>query len=411
MRRRKSDFASRKPREWGIRAAIAALALVLAYFAVAHSLAQVLRTKAPERAYAMSSYDGRITAYLSGKLSGPEATTEQRQKADQLARRALMQDATAVAAVATLGLNAQMRGELATARRYFAYSDKLSRRDLRTRLLMIEDAVAREDIPGALRNYDIALRTSRAAPDLLFPVLASAIGDTAIRQETIDILSDKPEWSDHFLNYVASQGNDPASASQLFIELEGSGVTVSSFAQAGITNKLIEQGEFNAAWTHYARTRRIKDRRTLRDPGFTQALTYPSQFDWTPLGGDSGISATIQPASAGGFFEYSAPATVGGPLLQQLLMLTPGDYLLEGRSVEIDQQTPDLPYWSLICVDGRELGRVVVTNSAEAAGRFGGRLAVPADCRAQHLRLIARSSNAIGGQSGRIDEVRLRPAS
>lgn len=91
-------------------------------------------------------------------MSGLE--TARRREADRLARLALRQDPTAVAALATLGLNAQIRGDTNSARRYFAYSDKLSRRSLTTRLWAIEDAVARDDIPAALRNYDVALRTS-----------------------------------------------------------------------------------------------------------------------------------------------------------------------------------------------------------------------------------------------------------
>lgn len=411
MGRRKSELASRKLKEWGVRAAIAAIALVLAYFAVTHSLAQVLRTKAPERAYAMSSYDGRIAAYLSGKLSGPNATKEQRAEADRLARQALRQDATAVAAVATLGLNAQMRGELSIARSYFAYSDRLSRRDLRTRLWMIEDAVAREDLSGALHNYDIALRTSRAAPELLYPILASAISDEAIRAELVKTLSDAPDWSGHFLNYLAVEGDDPVSVARLYAELTKAGVVVAEFAQAGVVDKLIEQGDYSAAWEYYAGIRNITDRRSIRDPSFTKTLSYPSQYDWTPMGGSSGISTLIQPTYSGGFFEFSAPAAVGGVLLQQLQMLMPGTYAIEGRSSGIDQETSDLPYWILTCVDGRELGRAIVENSLETRGTFSGRIAVPTDCPAQRLRFVARSSNAIGGQSGRIEEVRIRPIS
>lgn len=400
----------RSPKEWAARIALALLALVLGYFAVTHSLAQVLRTKAPEQAYRLAPYDGRITAYLSAKMSGPGATTEERAEADRLARLALRQDPTAVAAVATLGINAQLRGDTEVARRYFEYSDKLSRRDLRTRLWFIEDAVAREDVPEALRHYDIALRTSRGAPNLLYPVLGTAISDATIRSELVKTLAAKPAWTESFIGYAADNG-DTVSVARLFQDLRHSNVVIPDAAQASIIGRLVTEENYAAAWSYFASIRPNADRRRSRDTSFAANLTAPSPFDWTPLGGDAGISTVIQSGSQDGIFDFSAPATVGGPLLQQLQLLPTGDYVIEGRTIDLDQAETARPYWVLICTNGRELGRVEVPNSSENGGVFRGQFTVNAGCPAQYLRLVARPSNAIGGLSGQIDEVQLRPAS
>lgn len=410
MARRQSRLPRRSPKEWSVRIALALLAVVLGYFAVTHSLAQVLRTKAPEQAHRLAPYDGRITAYLSAKMSGPGATAEERAESDRLARLALQQDPTAVAAVATLGINAQLRGDTKAARRYFEYSDKLSRRDLRTRLWFIENAVAREDIPEALRHYDIALRTSRAAPDLLYPVLGSAISDATIRTELAKTLAAKPAWTEGFIGYVAGNG-DAVSVARLFQDLHRANVVIPDPAQASVIGRLVAEENYSAAWSYYASVRPNADRRRSRDASFTANLTAPSPFDWAPLGGDAGISTVIQSGSQDGIFDFSAPAAVGGPLLQQLQLLPTGDYVIEGRTIDLDQAETARPYWVLICTNGRELGRVEVPNSSENGGVFRGRFTVNAGCPAQYLRLVARPSNAIGGLSGQIDEVQLRPAS
>jgi len=410
MARRKSRLPRRSPKEWAVRIALALLALVLGYFAVTHSLAQVLRTKAPEQAYRLAPYDGRITAYLSAKMSGPGATAEERAESDRLARIALRQDPTAVAAVATLGINAQLRGDTKAARRYFEYSDKLSRRDLRTRLWFIEDAVAREDIPEALRHYDIALRTSRGAPDLLYPVLGSAISDATIRTELAKTLAAKPAWMESFVGYAAVNG-DTVSVARLFQNLRRANVIIPDHEQASVIGRLATEENYSAAWSYYASVRPDADRRRSRDASFSANLTAPSSFDWAPLGGDAGISTVIQSRNQDGMFDFSAPATVGGPLLQQLQLLPTGDYVIEGRTIDLDQADAARPYWVLICTNGRELGRVEVPNSSENGGVFRGRFTVDAECPAQYLRLVARPSNAIGGLSGQIDEVQLRPAS
>lgn len=405
MARRRVRLPHRSPKEWGARVVLALVAAALCYGAVTHSLAQVLRTKAPEQAYRLAPYDGRVSAYLSAKMSGPEATADDRAQADRLALLSLRQDPTAVAAVATLGLNAQIRGDIETARRYFEYSDRLSRRDLRTRLWLIEDAVAREDIPGALRHYDIALRTSRTAPELLYPVLASAISDRTIRDELVKTLASRPAWTEGLIGYAAANA-DEVSAARLFQELRRVRVEVPETAQAGVISRLVTAERYADAWAYYASIRDGTDRQRSRDAAFTANLSQPTLLDWTPLGGDTGISTVIQ----GGVLDFSAPASVGGPLVQQLQFLTPGDYSIEGRTIDVDQIESARPYWALFCVDGRELGRVVLSNSNENEGRFTGQFTVTGDCPAQYLRLIARSSDAIGGLSGQVDNVQLQPA-
>lgn len=409
MARRKSRLPRRSPREWAVRIALALLALVLGYFAVTHSLAQVLRTKAPEQAYRLAPNDGRITAYLSAKMSGPGATAEERAESDRLARLALRQDPTAVAAVATLGINAQLRGATKAARRYFEFSDKLSRRDLRTRLWFIEDAVARENIPEALRHYDIALRTSRGAPDLLYPVLGAAISDATIRTELAKTLAAKPAWSESFIGYAAGNG-DAVSVARLFQDLRRVNVVIPDPALASVIGRLVAEANYAAAWSYYASVRPDADRRRSRDASFAANLIAPSPFDWAPLGGEAGISTVIQSGNQDGIFDFSAPATVGGTLLQQLQLLPTGDYVIEGRSINLEQAATARPYWVLTCTNGRELGRVDVPNSSANGGVFRGRFTVSTGCPAQYLRLVARPSNAIGGLSGQIDEVQLRPA-
>ena len=122
----------RTPVEWGIRGGIAVGALFLGWAAVTHSLGYTLRDSRPELAYSLSSHDGRIGALLSAALSSTEVDKATRERSDRIARQALVQDPTAVAAVATLGINAQLRGDTGPARRIFAYANQLSRRDLRT---------------------------------------------------------------------------------------------------------------------------------------------------------------------------------------------------------------------------------------------------------------------------------------
>ncbi|MGW8192428.1 hypothetical protein [Sphingomonas hankookensis] len=394
--------------EWGVRGALAITAAGLGYVSVSHSLAYMIRASAPARAHALASWDGRITALLSEQLSGPDATPADRKRADELARLALRQDPTTVPAVATLGINAQVRGDTTAARRIFAYSERLSRRDLRTRLWAIEDAVDRGDIPGALRNYDIALRTSRIAAGLLFPVLASAISDPDIRQALVSRLVQRPIWSDQFLASIAATGPEVRATAILFEALQRRGITLPSGAASALVSRLLAENHVGDAWRFYATLTPGADRRVARDPNFTANLTSPTPFDWVPVI-DSGVSATLQRGERGGIFDFSVPPNLGGPILRQTQLLPPGNYEIKGSSIGIEQADDALPYWTLTCPNGRELGRVIVPNSAQANGRFAGRFTVPAGCMVQQLVLVARSSEQLSGLTGQISEIRLQP--
>lgn len=411
---RRGAGRGRSRREWAFRLGLAAIAAWFGWNAATHSLATALRESAPERAHQLAPYNGRITAILSAKWILDPANPARQAEAERFAKQALLRDPTAVLAVVTLGLAADQRGDAAAARRLFTYSERLSRRDMTTQIWAIEDSVARNDIAGALRHYDIALRTTYNAPELLFPVLVNAIDDPTIRIQLTRTLAARPAWGPAFVDHVAVGGSNPRATASLFTSLNRAGLTVSESAQTALIGALAAKGDYDAAWSYYASVRPSADRRRSRDPRFTSTNDSPSQFDWQAMN-DVGITTAIQRGDdvsghASGVFDFAAPANVGGQLLRQLQLLPAGRYVLTGRSAGIDQPEASRPYWALTCLDGRELGRVVVPTAARGDGRFGGRFIVPVDCPAQYLSLVARPSDAVSGVSGQIEEAALRPA-
>lgn len=393
-----------------MRGALAAAAAAAGCFSVAHTLALVVEKERPALAHRLAPWDGRITAALAASLTGPEAGDAQRRRSDDLARRALRQDPTAVTAAATLGINAQLRGDTAAASRLFAYAEKLSRRDLPTQLWMIEAAVGRGDILGALHHYDIALRTKRQSWDLLFPILASASADPPVRAELVKTLAAQPLWAEPFVNHVAAHPADPKATSALFLDLRRAGLALPDRVHAAAINGLIAGGFADEAWRHYAAIRASADRRQSRDPRFAFASEAPTAFDWVPVNG-GGVSTSIQRGEGGNVFDFSVASGLGGPLLRQMQMFPPGTYRIEGRSSGIAQPAQSQPYWTLVCqTGGREFGRVAVPNSAQAGGAFSGQFTVPADCPVQALILVARVSDEAAGLSGQIVRVQVAPA-
>jgi hypothetical protein len=357
----------------------------------------------PVRAHALAPWDGRITARLAERRFFDAQATKS--LADmQLAQWALRQDPTAVPAVTTLALRAQLGGDVERARRLFRYAQALSRRDLTTQLWAIEDAVAHNDIEGALRHYDTALRATSPASNVLFPILVDAIADPHIRFSLTRTLAARPSWGPLFIEYASLNGADPRSTALLFLGLSRNGYPVSELARQLLISRLVSGGLFEDAWAYYASLQNVGTRRRSRDANFTANLVNPTVFDWQVVPAE-GLNSSLQP----GLFEFSAPSNVGGVLVQQLQMLPAGAYDLVGHSVAIDQHEDSSPYWVLTCRDGQELGRVVVPDSARANGNFAGRINVPASCPVQTLALVARPSTAISGLAGQFDHVELAP--
>ena len=403
-----NSHLSRPTIEWGTRLAIAMIIAAIAWLAINWTLAQTIASRDPARAHRIAPGDGRISARLAASLIEADPTKVDRRKVWQLAVQALHQDATAVLAAASLGL---LDDNAARSRRRFEYAQALSRRNLATQLWGIEDSVRQGDVRGALHHYDIALRTEPAAADLLFPILATATADPAIRSPLVHLLAKRPMWGGNFITHMSASGPDPKVTAVLFAELRRAGVTVSDEASARAVDRLLDRNLPAHAWSYYASIRLGATRTASRDPKFTASLATPSRFDWSVVEAD-GITASIQRGPSGGIFDFSIATGVGGPLLRQDQLLPPKEYRIEGHSSGFDQSTDGLPYWTLICRDigrpeGRELGRVTLPSSA---GYFAGRFDVPADCPVQTLVLMARPVSSATGLSGQIDRVTLMAA-
>jgi hypothetical protein len=384
-------------------------ALAAAYVAGAQALAYSVARSDAARAHALTPWDGRLGGRLAMRLSAPKADKEQRGRADRIAIAALQRDATAVDAVVALGTNSAVGGDIGSARRYFDYAEILSRREIAVQLWAIEDAVRRNDIRSALVHYDIALRRSVAAREILFPILGSALVEPEVRAALVQVFSARPSWGAAFIFDVAGKGSEPRATAALFQALKRAKLPVSEAAQAMLVDTLVGRGDVDAAWSFYASMRPGADRRRSRDPRFVAELASRAPFDWQ-LFGQSGIFTAIERSGDGGIISFSVPPSGSGLLVRQMQFLPAGRYALSGHSRSIEQPEIARPYWQLSCQDGRELGRVVLPGSGRGVASFSGTFIVPLECRVQYLSLIAKVSETSASIEGEVHDAQLAPA-
>lgn len=394
---------------WVARAAIALAALVLAYGAGVQAWTLAAARDDGARMCADPRADARIAGRCALRAIKPGTSAADRAAARRLAMGALRRDPTVVDAVIALGTDAALDNDANAARRYFAYAETLSRREIQTQLWAIEDAVSRNDIPAALRHYDIALRRSIPAREILFPILASALVEPEVRAGLVRTFAAHPRWGGAFLFDAARRGSEPEATAAFFAALARAGIAPPDSASAVLIDTLLARGLVDPAWAYYASMRKGADRRRARDPGFTAELLSRAAFDWQTLG-EAGVFTSIERRDGGGVFAFSVPPGENGLLLRQMQVLPAGRYALTGHALGIPQPESARPYWELSCQNGRALGRAVLPGPADTRAAFGGTFTVPADCPVQYLSLIAKPSDTNAGMDGEIYDAALTPA-
>ena len=404
----KTELGRRSRKEWIARGVLASGLLVLGFLGTMNSLSQAVAKADAESAHTLASGDGVILAQLAEDVFSRAPDTAPDSRPARLAKAALLADPTAVKALTILAFQAQLRGDVEQSNRLFSYSTRLSRRELRPRIWAIEDAVTRGDIAGALRNYDIALRTSRNAESVLFPTLAAAMAEPRIRAELLKVLSTEPGWKDKFVTFAANSGIEPEGTIALLDEGRKIGLKATEELKVNLVNALVSQGKPDEAWTFYRTFRTAAQRNQSRDANFTLQTEYRSVFDWR-AGDDLRIASAFLREGEDGLLDISVPPTVAGVLASQQQILPPGTYRLEGQSAGIQQPERSQPYWTLACQGGEDLGRVRVPESNQNGGHFSGQFTVPHGCKLQTLSLVAQSTDDIMGVTGQIKRVQLTP--
>lgn len=378
------------------RLAVAGLASILALLFVTAAVATVLARTNPAIAHQIAPWNGRIASEyaLESFTRKPEVAASSRPA--MLAKQALRADATAVDGLIVLAFQAQLRGDQPMSDAIFATAARLSRRELRTHVWTIEKAVQRGDIEGALQGYDLALRTSREASNLLYPVLARAIAEPKVRSALVFVLQQRPPWAPSFLEYAAEIRAAPAAARQLFEQAEAVEVPVTDKARAALVDALAADGRSGEAWNYFRRYRSQADARRSRDPRFDRADEHPSVFDWK-LAQSEGVVAELLPDRGGNVVDIRSVQGAGGVAVSQLQVLPPGRYLFRGEASGTPVTPASRPYWQLRCTDGPILGTAEIVMLEEGPAAFRGQFTVPQRCDAQSLELVLKPSAAIDG--------------
>jgi hypothetical protein len=339
---------------------------------------------------------------IEGNLS-----RERLRAAEELARRAVAQDALSSEGLRTLGLAADGRGKRDFARRLVRTSERLSRRDFIGQLWLLEDAVSRGQVNEALAHYDIALRTSKRAADVLFGPLGDAAGDRTLLQPIAILIAKRPPWANFFLLHVASTSRDPKVASELFELLLERGYQIAPLAVQSLLGRLLAANEIERAWRVYDRANPGTPAGIVRDPGFGFISSDATPFDWQ-LNSDGSASAMATLTDGQTGLSFEAPVGTGGVVARQLVLLKPAvQYRLVSRVATIQAEPAALPSWRLRCGDDRSIANLRLPASETGTTVSTPAFQIPSGCPNQWLELVLTATEQPQGVHGTINTVRL----
>lgn len=292
-----------------------------------------------------------------------------------------------------------------------ALARQLSRRDLLTNIWLIEDAAAREDVAGALNQYDIALRTSRMAPSILFPVLDRALADERLIVPIGEKLSSGQPWVPTFVEYVAKEGKQPRPLAQALLSRPDSLSRLPDSLKSALLNKLVDSGSLDIAEKFYAGLSGTSAARpaqsSIRNASFEPGGKWPP-FDWSLIvSPDYGADIAGRDQGLAIFAANEASGTVA----KQLIGLRPGRYELQSDAL-IQAAAGGTALWTISCANQ---GAAPVSTLALAAGgdnskRSASQFIVPGTgCDRQWIRLDVTAGSDAEGLNGTISRAQVVP--
>lgn len=325
--------------------------------------------------------------------------------ARSFARRSLMRDPTQARAMAVLGLAADVDGDHAKARLLVKRAASLSRRQVGTNVWLIEDAAGRGDVRGALEHYDIALRTSLEASDLLFPILRAGLGENEIRDALIDVFRRRPNWEHAFIGQTIAEGSMVEQLVPIFVALPSDPLMRAPDMRQALLDRLVAQGHYALAGRYYG-SLRIQSNTVPRNQTFGE-VDGLAPFDWRY--GDSGIAMAVR-ENGRSMLSFSTNSVHAGPISSQMILLPPGKYRLAGKGRYATSPGSGGVIWQIRCATGNgESFAAAPLRATHGGAEFLASFSVPQGCGAQWVELLIRNPDDVPIDGG-IEWIRIDAA-
>lgn len=273
--------------------------------------------------------------------------------ARDLARRALQANPLDGRGFRVLARLASKAGDVDGAARFYSMAVKRSPRDLPSHAWLFEYQLRAGRVAMALRHADQMLRVQPELADRLFPMLAELASDPAAMPEMARLLASAPPWREKFLLTTFRSVANGRSLMELVAATTDMGHGLGQAELAAWLERLIADKAWDEAYAVWASQRPLGELplANVYNGGFESEASGQG-FDWRfeHVAGASiellaGEGVSGRQALSVGFDHQRVPFRH----VRQLMVLTPGRYLLEGHQRAEELVTPRGLAWSVSC--------------------------------------------------------------
>ena len=408
-----TDEQGRPKASWWRVLIITAAALPLSWFAGSQAAGLALAKFNPEIATRAAPNNGEALARLAemravlaiqktdGELPSDQASPLLREAKKSFLRAPLSTRAIRIAAMAS-----EAKGNTQLARKLMRTAVMLNKRDLATHLWLISDYGKSGDLESLLRHYDLALRTSSRAPDILLPRLALVLQVPEAIDVLTSILEQQPSWAHQFWRTTYTTPGTLPQAAKLRLTLLERGISVPDDADRRLILSLARDREWDAAADLYGRVAGDDAPRIdlIGEADFSRVPKL-SPIEWSfPSSGLQ--SGEIVPET--GRLLLSGAGGSSGIAAMRVVALKPGRYeLYLDRAKTAGENNPKLTA-EVACVE--ESPRRRLARFREEEGGIRGFFEVDASCRYYGLQIhLQVPRNSLSGQVV-VEGIALHPA-
>lgn len=389
------------------RALLIALGLALSWLVIAVGVANSFRQLAPGIALQWWPWDARAKSNLVRSRLNEIANPAVRASLISQLQSSLSRDATYAPAIRNLALMFSADSDIAQTGRLMHLSARLSRRDLPTRLWLIEERVRANDVAGALRHFDLALRTSEEAKDVLFPILIRATAEPDLVEPIAALIAQRQRWTEAFLPRLLAQAPSPPRLVQLVEAMARRRALLPRDLMQSVIEQLGGQHRFDLAWRLFlAAGGNGASRDGVRNGDFDRDNSFPP-VDWL-LSNDPQLATAVENRrddDANPTLGFNVGPAAAGRIAWQLQGLSAGTYQLSAEAGGLSSGA-DL-HWIVFCGGQQPVPLLDYRIPAQPDGaRHSAELRIPSQgCASQIVSLMVIAGGQNDGTRAWIDAV------
>lgn len=338
-----------------------------------------------------------------------DSADPRRAAAERLAKAALRQEPSNVAAIRALAGVYAARGDEEQAARLLNYGETMTRRDALTNLALGELAAKRADAAGTVRYYGRVVATSQLFGDTAGDRLMVASNDPAVARALGRALRRDPPWEGRFMSRFVRSTETARGLFATLAAIASPEATPDERTYLGFGFRtLLKAGLTEEAAVLY---RRVHDGAgpLLRDADFEAQVSDPFGWQLVSEGALSALEAPVE-GGRGRRLDVVADAGQAGVVGDQILALTPGRYRLSAAMGSDAARSLEWPAVTVACTDAKTL---LVSYSRQRAGDMhpsSQEFSVPQSCPLQVLSIVFGAAFDASRSEGWVDDIGIERA-